>query len=135
MPLVKRIHQDKGKRGLEIVAITRDPVPRAVALRSGLQIPYTVASDPRGQVPRDYLINPIPAFVLVDAKGVVRALAVGSGWPQQLARMMVLADKLLRQAAPPPLGARPLPAPPSPRGSGRPVPRRPAPDRPVPETF
>jgi thiol-disulfide isomerase/thioredoxin len=143
VPLLKRIHQDKGKRGLELVAITRDAVPRAAALKSGLQVPYTVASDPRGQVLKDYLINPIPAFILVDAKGVVRALAVGSGWPQQLAKMMTLADKLLAATtgapgtaagSPPvgaPPGARPLPAPRNP-GAARPSPGRPAPGRPAP---
>lgn len=138
MPLVKRIHQDKGARGLEIVAITRDPVPKAAALRSTLKVPYTVASDPRSKVMKDYLINPIPAFILVDAKGVVRALAVGAGWPQQLTKMLALADKLLGAGASAPPGVRPLPPP---RGAApRPAPSRrgPAPratPRPAPETF
>jgi thiol-disulfide isomerase/thioredoxin len=105
VPMLKAIHNQYARHGLKIVAVAKDPVSRIEPLVDQLGIPYTVGADPKGQAMRAYWINPIPAFVLLDRAGVVRAVAVGSGWSQDFRTLLRKAHALLmkrssRRAAP-----------------------------------
>jgi thiol-disulfide isomerase/thioredoxin len=100
VPMLKAIHNQYARHGLRIVAIAKDPVSRIGPLADRLGIPYTVGADPRGQAMRAYWINPIPAFVLLDQAGVVRALAVGAGWSQDFKDLLRKAHDLLMNKGP-----------------------------------
>jgi peroxiredoxin len=99
IPFVKLVHQQYGKQGLEIVAIAKDTPNRLGQFLSQTPLPYTVGLDTTGAALLAYDIEPIPAFVLVDASGVVRDIAVGSTWPQDLQRLLGTALKLVAKPA------------------------------------
>lgn len=102
IPLIKLIHGQQGRLGLDVVAVARDTPARLNAFLTHTPLPYTVALDATGAALQAYDIEPIPAFVLIDAQGVVREVAVGRTWPQDLQRILALANKLLN--------VKPLPA-------------------------
>lgn len=95
VPLVKALHAQYHRFGLEILAIAGDPVSRIAPLAQALRLPYKVGSDPRRGAFRAFHIRPIPAFVLLDRKGVVRAVAVGAGWGRDLRAMLLTLHGLL----------------------------------------
>jgi thiol-disulfide isomerase/thioredoxin len=112
IPMLKRIHQRYGPYGLHIVSIAKDRPHRVAALANQLKLPYVVGVDPGGKVLSKYLISPIPAFVLISAKGVVLDVAVGRSWVTSFRRMLKTTHAILtrnhraRGATP-----RPLPRP------------------------
>ena len=97
VPMLKMIHKQYAPRGLKMVAIAKDSVQRIAPLARALRLPYTVGADPLGSAMRAFWINPIPAFVLLDSKGVVRAIAIGAGWGPSFRNLLKTAHRLLTQ--------------------------------------
>ncbi len=56
---------------------------------------YTVAMDAQGKIQTDYQIASIPAFILIDQKGIVRELTLGAG--DYLEGLIDQAEKLASQ--------------------------------------
>lgn len=117
IPMLKKIHAQYGPYGLHIVSIAKDKPARVTRMASLLKLPYIVGVDPRGKVLSKYLINPIPAFMLINAKGVVIDVAVGRTWVVSFRRMLKTAHRILtKKLKPLPATGRPRPA------AGRPRP-------------
>ncbi|MFH2008432.1 MAG: redoxin domain-containing protein [bacterium] len=95
IPLLKVLHKQYAPYGLHMVAIAKDPVARVAPLVRAWSLPYIVGADPQGKVMSAYLINPIPAFVLVNRKGVVIDVAVGRTWVTSFRRMLRTAHQIL----------------------------------------
>ncbi len=107
IPMLKQIHAKYGPYGLHIVSIAKDKPARIARLAAQLKLPYAVGVDPKGKVLSKYLVNPIPAFMLINAKGVVIDVAVGRTWVSSFRRMLrtthgILTKKLKARATPRP---------------------------------
>lgn len=101
IPMLKQIHKQYSPYGLHIVSIAKDKPARVARLANLLGLPYTVGVDPRGKVLSKYLVNPIPAFMLINKKGVVIDVAVGRTWVTSFRRMLKTVHKILTQNAQP----------------------------------
>ncbi len=110
IPMLKKIHQQYGPYGLHIVSIAKDKPVRVARLAAQLKLPYTVGVDSRGKVLSQYLVNPIPAFMLINKKGIVVDVAVGRTWVASFRRMLKTAHAILTKSH----KARHPPAPPQP---------------------
>jgi thiol-disulfide isomerase/thioredoxin len=90
-PKLKRLHEQKGPRGLEIIALTRHymayggteetmqeelQLMRTMVTEHDLNFPVGVAPDERMQM--TYGANGLPTCILVDRKGVVRYAGPGA---------------------------------------------------------
>jgi thiol-disulfide isomerase/thioredoxin len=95
IPMLKKIHQHYAPYGLHIVSIAKDKPARVARLAALLKLPYTVGVDPRGKVLSKYLVNPIPAFMLINQKGIVIDVAVGRTWAASFRRMLKTAHAIL----------------------------------------
>ncbi len=108
IPMLKTIHRQYGPYGLHIVSIAKDRPARVARFASLLKLPYTVGVDPRGKVLSKYLVSPIPAFMLINSKGIVIDVAVGRTWVVSFRRMLKTAHAILmknhktRHPPPPP---------------------------------
>lgn len=101
IPMLKKIHKQYSPYGLHIVSIAKDKPARVARLANLLGLPYTVGVDPQGTVLSKYLVNPIPAFMLINKKGVVIDVAVGRTWVTSFRRMLKTAHKILTQSTQP----------------------------------
>ena len=85
-----------GAQGLTVVGITTDPVAAASAFRERLELRYPMASDPEGATTAAYGVAALPTLFVVDKRGVVREVAVGTD-PGQDARLEALINTLLAE--------------------------------------
>ncbi len=64
-------------QGLELLAVTTDPMSIASATTSQLSMAYTVLSDPSGKTTEAYRALALPTLFVIDKKGIVRETVVG----------------------------------------------------------
>ena len=78
-PHLQRLHRTYFPEGLRIVGVTQmNPEPAQVrAFRKRYGITYPAVLDPGEKVGQRYLLEGHPTSVLVDPKGVVRAVHTG----------------------------------------------------------
>ncbi|HSC88989.1 MAG TPA: redoxin domain-containing protein [Polyangiaceae bacterium] len=77
-PTLDRWYRDYRPRGAEVIGITVDSPSEGAEVAQRLGMSYTLAHDPSGRTTRSYLANQVPMIVLIDRRGVVRDVMVGS---------------------------------------------------------
>jgi len=87
-----------GAQGLSVVGITTDPAEAAAAFKERLDLRYPMASDPHTSTSIAYGVSALPTLFVIDKRGVVRDLAVGTG-PDENARIEALIRTLLAEPA------------------------------------
>lgn len=78
-PHLQRLHRTYFAEGLRILAVTQmNPEPAQIrAFRKHHDVTYPAVLDPGEKVGRRYLLEGHPTSILVDQKGVVRAVHTG----------------------------------------------------------
>lgn len=76
-PRVEHWFDKFGARGLQVLAITSEPVGLAARAALELGYHYPVAADPTGQTARAYGAHALPTLFLIDRSGAVVDLSVG----------------------------------------------------------
>lgn len=64
-------------QGLELLAVTTDPIATASTSSAQLQMSYTVLADPSGKTTEAYRALALPTLFVIDKRGVVRETVVG----------------------------------------------------------
>ncbi len=89
-----------GAQGLSVVGITTDSVDAAATFRDGLGLRYPMASDLHAATSGAYGVSALPTLFILDKRGIVRDLSVGSGGGEE-ARLEALVQTLLAEPAGP----------------------------------
>lgn len=97
-PKLSRWQSRYGAQGLAVVGITTDAMDDALLFKERLDLRYPMASDPSGHTSRAYGVSALPTLFVIDRRGVVREVAVGSD-PEQEARIESLIGELLAEPA------------------------------------
>ena len=90
-----RLHRRFGRRGLVILGPARNTLAEVKAEAAKLPVPFDLAADPGAKAARRYHFFKTPSIVLIDRKGVIRQVWVGSSY--SLARMSALVRQLLAE--------------------------------------
>lgn len=109
VPTLKEWHERWAGQGVEILAVTTDPLEVAVRSSMEQELNYPVAADLHGKTSVAYHAYALPAVYLIDQRGVVRDIMVGLD-PRKLAQLESGVERLLADAQPtgssdPPVGA------------------------------
>ncbi len=97
MPTMQQIYSEYGKKGFEILAVNIEPDAKQEIREfiKELRLTFPVLLDPQMKVAREYRLFGLPASVLVDRKGIVRARETGyHDWTDKESREQV--ESLLR---------------------------------------
>jgi peroxiredoxin len=83
LAMLARSHDEFTRRGVQVVGISADPPQDNLAMRNKLLVPFTLLSDPRGEVAARYGLwdadegVSAPAVVVVDRSATIRYLRAG----------------------------------------------------------
>lgn len=80
---------------IPVIGISDEDEATIAAFAKREKLGYTFVSDPGGKVQGDYGMGSIPAFILVDRKGVVKDISVGVG--EYLETLLRKAETLAKQ--------------------------------------
>lgn len=100
-PMLQRLHQKYGKRGLRVIGLSVDEpatVPQVRPFMRHFGVTYAVSTAPDRHIraARAYRVRGIPSQYLIDKKGVVRWSAPGYA-PDEEAELDALIKKLLAE--------------------------------------
>jgi peroxiredoxin len=73
LPHLINLYLKYHKSGLEILAVSEEPVDQLKAFATAKQIPFPVLSDPRREAHNHYGVNGLPFNLLIDRRGNVAA--------------------------------------------------------------
>ncbi|HVU03111.1 MAG TPA: redoxin domain-containing protein [Polyangiaceae bacterium] len=77
IPHMNQLNAQYRARGLRVLGITMEPVPRALTAATELGMEFSVASDETGSTTRAYQARAIPMVFAIDRRGNVRDVMVG----------------------------------------------------------
>ena len=69
----------KKHKNISIIGVSDEPEETIKNFLKSEKVHYTMAMDTQGKIQSDYQISSIPAFILIDQKGVIRDLTLGAG--------------------------------------------------------
>lgn len=90
LSLLEEIRRAPAAFRLRVAAVNLDPAESASAVKAiarGIELGYPILLDPEGIVSTAYDVTQIPYLVLIDAKGIIRAIHRGS--PSGLKEMIL----------------------------------------------
>jgi thiol-disulfide isomerase/thioredoxin len=87
-------------QGLVVVGLTADAAELAAATRERWEMRYGVVVDPNGRTHGGYGVTALPTVLVLDRRGIVRAVSVGAG-RGEVERLDALVRALLAEAPPP----------------------------------
>jgi len=90
-----RLHRRFARSGLVILGPARNTLAEVKAEAAKLPVPFDLTADPGAKAARRYHFSKTPSLVLIDRKGVIRQVWIGSSY--NLARMSAMVRKLLAQ--------------------------------------
>jgi peroxiredoxin len=96
IPHMNQLHAQYASRGLRVVGITTDPVPRAASAAHQLGLEYPVLSDESGKTTIAYQARAIPSVFVIDRSGTVRDVMVGFD-AERLPRFTALVERLVAE--------------------------------------
>jgi peroxiredoxin len=96
IPHMNRWHAQYAARGVRVIGITTDPVPRAASAASELGMDYSILADTTQRTSRAYGVSAIPALFLIDRAGTVRDIVLGYDAPR-LAKLDALVQRLVAE--------------------------------------
>jgi peroxiredoxin len=96
IPHMNQWHARYAGRGLHVVGITTDPVPRAASAAHQLGLEYPVASDASGKTTMAYQARAIPAVFVIDRAGTVRDVMIGFD-AERLPKLDALVERLIAE--------------------------------------
>lgn len=104
-PLLARLQDEYGPRGLRIVAVSvgRDAESSVAEFLRLRRVPFTVGVDRSGRTQRRFQSVGLPESYLIDGGGVLRYRVIGA-IPDDPATLRGVLDSLLPPAAPAPAG-------------------------------
>ena len=97
-PVLSRWQSRYGAQGLAVLGITPDPVETASLYKERLDLKYAMASDPHAATSSTYGVSALPTLFVIDKRGVVREVVVGTD-SEQDARIEALINQLLAEPA------------------------------------
>jgi peroxiredoxin len=96
IPHMNQWHAQYAGRGLRVVGITTDPVPRAASAAHQLGLEYPIASDASGKTTIAYQARAIPAVFIIDRAGTVRDVMIGFD-AERLPKLDALVERLIAE--------------------------------------
>lgn len=82
MPVLNTLAARYEAQGLTVLGVTDDPVSTARSVGARMGIHYTLASSPQSVA--GYRVESLPTLVIIDRRGVVREVSVGTDDPRAL---------------------------------------------------
>lgn len=92
--VLSRLHDELAERGFTIVAVTTDSAQEARQTATQLRIPYPITLDPDQAATVSYRAWRLPAFYVVDHRGVIRRVLIGYS-EEHLSEARALVEELL----------------------------------------
>ena len=83
-------------QGLTVVGMTADAAEAAATTRERWGMRYGVVVDKSGKTHATYGVTALPTFVIIDRRGVIRAVSVGAG-PGEVAKLDAAVQALLAE--------------------------------------
>lgn len=78
MPELQALQDDRGPKGLQVIAVDIQESPEAVQeFRQSLGINFPTPIDADGAVTRNYLVRGVPTTLIIDREGIIRHINVG----------------------------------------------------------
>lgn len=77
IPHMNQWHERYGARGLAVIGITNERVPRAAAAAHELGMEYPILADETGRTTQAYQARSIPMVFVIDRQGSVRDVMIG----------------------------------------------------------
>lgn len=78
LPVIQKIHEDLGDRGLVVVSVNLESEELARPVVKEDKLTYIVVVDADGKVAEQYQVDPIPRVVIIDREGKVVADLAGA---------------------------------------------------------
>lgn len=88
MPRLDKLAQKYAARGLRVVGYTDEGVAQIADYRAKHPISYALQQDANSEIANHYLVQGIPQLVVIDRKGIVRAVDVGAGNLRDVERLV-----------------------------------------------
>lgn len=92
---LKKVYFNLKKKGFRVVALARNSLADTKKKVAGLGLPFIIGSDPKARIAKSYHLAKVPSLVLIDRKGVIRDIWLGSSY--NLNRVTRLVKKLLKE--------------------------------------
>ena len=92
------LYRRRAKQGLAVVALARNTVAEARPEAKRLGLPFTVVADPGAKVATRYRLSKVPSMVLLDRRGIIRDVVLGSSYKLNWLERRV--QKLLKTRSP-----------------------------------
>jgi peroxiredoxin len=99
IPHMNQWHAQYAARGVRVIGITAESVPRALSSANELGMDYPILADATGRTTRAYQASAIPAVFVIDRAGTVREVVVGYDGPR-LAKLDALIQRLIAEGGP-----------------------------------
>lgn len=92
---LKSIYPRLRPKGFRIVALARNTLAETRKKAASLKLPFTVAADPGAKIATGYHLSKVPSLVLIDKKGIIRDIRLGSSY--ETAEIMKSVERLLKE--------------------------------------
>jgi peroxiredoxin len=77
IPHMNQWHAEYGARGLRVLGITSERVPRAAAAAHELGMEFPILADETGRTTRSYQARAVPTVFVIDRQGTIRDVMIG----------------------------------------------------------
>jgi thiol-disulfide isomerase/thioredoxin len=78
MPVLERLEKELGPKGLVVLGISSEEQPDIERFLQQNPLGYTIVHDAGSEVKQDYEVQSLPTLFVVDKKGIVRQVGVGT---------------------------------------------------------
>ena len=92
---LKKVYPGLKKKGFRVLALARNSLAETKKKAAGLGLPFIMGADPGARIAKSYHLAKVPSLVLIDRKGVIRDIWLGSSY--NLNRVTRLVKKLLKE--------------------------------------
>ncbi|MFM7203196.1 MAG: redoxin domain-containing protein [Myxococcota bacterium] len=79
MPVLERLQKELGPKGLVVLGVSSEETKVIQDFMTNNPLGYQVAHDPVGEMKQDYEIDKLPTLYVIDQKGIVQEVGIGSG--------------------------------------------------------
>ena len=77
---LKKIYKKLHPKGFRVLALARNSVKDTKKKTAGMGLPFIVAADPGAKIANTYHLAKVPSLVLIDRKGIIRDIRLGSSY-------------------------------------------------------
>jgi len=78
MPMLDNLQRELGPKGLEVIGVTDEEEQVVKNFIQKQPLSYTLLRDPERSIKRDYEVQSLPTLFVIDRKGVIREVGIGT---------------------------------------------------------